>query len=317
MKILISCLSFNSYTGSELYVYELARELAREHDVDIISGNVGGDLVDRVSVSGVKCYDIKSPPNYFLGDGQKQYIINGEIKTTVKGNYYKLSNDTKYDLMLLSHPAISQLILDLYDAPALNIVHSEVLPKFEYPLKHKNVKGYITVRQSIKDYLIDQCGIEDNKIKVVFNPVDTERFNDQNTSDKGYVLFVGSYDYLRKKSIEHLIDRAEQLGKELWLVGRGYPDFQKSWVKTFEPTWDVENFTKKCSSVASVMWGRTVIEGNLCRKSAIVYDVDEQGNIVNIHNLPYMPILGVNPKNVVKEILSFAYEKNISNIRYN
>jgi glycosyltransferase involved in cell wall biosynthesis len=306
MKILISCLSFQSYTGSELYVYELAKELAKEHDVDIIS-NVGGDLVDRVSVHGVKCYDIKSPPNFFLGDGEREYKVNGETKVALKNKFYKTSNDTKYDLMLLSHPSISKVVLDLYDAPALNIIHSEVLPKYEHPLEHKNIKGYIAIRPEIKEYLIKEWGIKEEKIKVVYNPVDTKRFNMVDCKRDGdYILFVGSYDYLRRNTISDLIRYSKDQGKELWLVGRDYPNFVESWVHTFEPTWDIENFTKKCSMVASVLMGRTVIEGWMCGKTARIYDINDKGHINCVETVRPQSDMGkFYVSKVVEEILEF------------
>ncbi len=303
MKILISCLSFKSYTGSELYVYELAKELIKEHDVDIIS-NIGGDLVDKVEEFGVKCYDIKSPPNYSLGDGVSKIIKNGKTELTKKDKFYKTSTDTKYDLMLLNHPAISKVILDLYDAPAINIIHSEVLPEYEHPIEHPNIKSYIAIRPKIKDYLIKEWGIESEKIKVVYNPIDIDRFNKVDVEDNGYVLFVGSYDYLRIHAISDLIKYSKSVGKELWLLGRDYPNFLEPWVKTFPPTWDVESYVKNASEVASVMLGRTVFEGWLCGKPARIYDINNRGNINSVENKNSPICLDeINPNNVVKSIL--------------
>mgnify|MGYP003342189423 CR=1 FL=1 len=305
MKILISCLSFKSYTGSELYVYELAKELAKEHDVDIIS-NIGGDLVDRIEPFGVNCYDIKSPPNYFLGDGERKFIVNGETKVAEKNKFYKTSNETEYDLMLLNHPAISRVLLDLYDAPAINIVHSEVLPKYEHPIQHPNVKGYIAIRPKIKEYLIKEWGIESDKISVIYNPIDNVRFNRSDCIKGDYILFVGSYDYLRTNTISDLIKYSKEKGKELWLVGRDYPNFVEPWVKTFEPTWDVEKYVKGAYEVASVLLGRTVFEGWLCGKTARIYDINEKGHINCVENKkPVVGLENIFPENVVKQILNY------------
>jgi glycosyltransferase involved in cell wall biosynthesis len=305
MKILISCLSFKSYTGSELYVYELAKELAKEHDVDIIS-NIGGDLVDRIAQFGVNCYDIKSPPNYFLGDGERKFIVNGETKIAEKNKFYKTSNETEYDLMLLNHPAISRVLLDLYDAPAINIVHSEVLPQYEHPIQHPKVKGYIAIRSKIKEYLIKEWGIESDKISVIYNPIDNVRFNRSDCTKGDYILFVGSYDYLRTNTISDLIKYSKEKGKELWLVGRDYPNFVEPWVKTFEPIWDIEKYVKGACEVASVLLGRTVFEGWLCGKVARIYDINEKGDINCVENKkPVVGLEKVFPENVVKEILNY------------
>jgi hypothetical protein len=303
MKILISCLSFKSYTGSELYVYELAKQLSKDNDVDIIS-NIGGDLVDRVEQFGVNCYDIKSPPNYFLGDGVRKIIINGKPELTKCNKFYKTSNERGYDLILLNHPAISKVVLDLYDAPAINIIHSEVLPEYEHPIEHPNVKGYIAIRPQIKDYLIKEWGICSEKIKVVYNPIDVTRFNTDDTKNDDYILFVGSYDYLRTNTISDLIKYSKEHGKELWLVGRDYPNFLEPWVKTFEPTWDIEGYVKNAYEVASVMLGRTVFEGWLCGKPARIYDINNKGEVNSVENKnPPVNLDSVFPKNVVNEIL--------------
>lgn len=282
MKILISCLQFNTYTGSELYVYEIAKELAKEHDVSIVS-SLGGDLVSEIEKFGVKCFDIKSPPNYVMGDGvTKIKNIDGEIFTSIRGEFYKYSNEHKYDLLILNHYPISKYIVKMYDTPAINIIHSEIIPKFEDPVFNPNIKKYVAVRPSIKDHLMQKWGIEHDKIEVVYNPIDNSLFNEHNIKDLGYYLFVGSYDYLRKQVIEDFIGLAKSSGKETWLIGRGYPNFNDRMVKTIGsvPPEHIAKFTKECSCVGSIMLGRTAMEGFHCDKPVWIYEVDEIGNII-------------------------------------
>jgi glycosyltransferase involved in cell wall biosynthesis len=262
-------------------VYEIAKELAKEHDVSIVS-SLGGELVSKIEEAGVKCFDIKTPPNYSMGDGVKKIKdTSGNIFTSTRGEFYKVSNEHQYDLLLLNHYQISRHIVKMYDAPAVNIIHSEIIPKFEDPVFHPNIKKYVAVRPSIKEYLIDKWDIDKNKIEVIYNPIDTSLFNWDGVKDRGYYLFVGSYDYLRKQAIEDFIKLAKSNGKETYLVGRGYPDFNDPMVKTFEPVPPeyIARFTKECSCVGSVMLGRTAMEGFHCDKSAWIYDVDERGNI--------------------------------------
>jgi len=309
MKILISCLSFCNLTGSELYVYELAKELSKNHEVDIISVNFGGELFNKLKQNtvGSNCFNINSPPNYFLGDGVREYIKDGVSKVTHRGIYYKTSNDTKYDLLLLSHPYIANTILQLYDAPALNIVHSEILPRFEYPIIHPNVKGYIAIRDSIKQYLIKDWDIDSNKISVIGNPFDIDRFNMfESDEHDNYILFVGTYDYLRKKTVNELIKISNNEGKKLLLIGSGYPNFSENWVETLNPCWDIEKYVKRAYKVASILKGRTAIEGWLCGKSALIFDVDKHGNIKSIEDKrPQFGMIDYYSNNVVKQILDF------------
>jgi hypothetical protein len=103
-----------------------------------------------------------------------------------------------------------------------------------------------------------------------------------------------------------LIRYSKDQGKELWLVGRDYPNFVESWVHTFEPTWDIENFTKKCSMVASVLMGRTVIEGWMCGKTARIYDINDKGHINCVETVRPQSDMGkFYVSKVVEEILEF------------
>ena len=228
MKILICCASFSNLTGSELYVYTLAKELSKLHTVDIIAINTSDYMVSKVNEYKINVYNLRNPPNYTLGDGVKQYYVkdsNGkEIKRTTQINkFYKTSNDTTYDLIILNHAPISRVIVDLYDAPCINIIHSEIIPNWEDPIKHKNVKGYIAIRNEIKEFLIKEWNIASDNIEVIYNPVDTTRFNLYNSDTKyNRILFVGTYDHLRSKVIKYLIDKTESDGMELMLIGDNY-----------------------------------------------------------------------------------------------
>lgn len=311
MKILITCLSFNTYTGSELYVYELARELSKEHEVHIVY-RFGGELVERITSSTfVKCFSFDSPPNYFLGNGYTKYEKDGELKPTEKNIFYKISNEHQYDLILANHKMIAEPIIGLYHAPVINIIHSEIIPKFEDPIIAPNVKGYIAVRESIKNHLINKWGIN-KPIEVIGNPIDCDRFNTKDTLPPSiceYYLFVGSYDYLRKNAIDELINRAKDEGKEVYLCGRDYPNDFPEHVTVFPPMWNVEFLVKNAYTVASILFGRTAIEGYLCGRTVLIYDVDERGNILNIsHEFKNQKTVTewYNSETIVKEIIKYA-----------
>ena len=50
MNILISCLSYKEYTGSELYYYELRSALVdKGHNVDIFTPNHGAPLIKHTN----------------------------------------------------------------------------------------------------------------------------------------------------------------------------------------------------------------------------------------------------------------------------
>lgn len=311
MRILISCLSFGSLTGSELYVFELAKELAKNHDVHVLAKHTSRKFIELGLINGFNVVDI--PPNYFIGDGKRKYIQDGKEEVTKSDVVYKISNN-KFDLILLNHAKVGWDV-DIYykDTPIINIIHSEIIPRFEDPIIHPNVKGYIAIRQSIKDHLVENFKIEEDKIEVIGNPVDTDRFNTENTADDGFILFVGSYDHLRRGVIYDLIYRAKQESRKLVLIGRNMTKYttnkDETHVKKLEPIILVEDFVKRASYVASIKYGRTAIEGYLCGKNALLYEVDDYGNIIDSKMTSISPQVAYgrhDPKIIAERIINYG-----------
>ncbi len=69
LKILLACLNFRGYTGSELYVFELAKSLKKKgHDISVVS-NIGGPITDKARKLGIKVFSVEEPPTFKRGDG--------------------------------------------------------------------------------------------------------------------------------------------------------------------------------------------------------------------------------------------------------
>ncbi len=285
LKVLIGCLFFGSYTGSELHVYELAKELTKQNcEVHIVS-QLGDKMVKRIQKFGVKCFPLQEPPGYKLGDGKWGLNTPNGIVTSEQGKLYKIK-DVKYDILHLNHKPIGEHLLKLYpNIPAINTIHSEVIPKLEEPVIHENVKKYITIRESIADFVCDGWDIPKEKVSVVYNPIDSNRFKHYKCETKKVILFVGTIDYLRKNTILDLVEYTKENNKELWLVGEKKDGFVNEMnvdhVKYYPPTWDVEKYVMDCESTASILMGRTTIEGWLCGKPGWIYEIDSSGYIIN------------------------------------
>ena len=75
-------------------------------------------------------------------------------------------------------------------------------------------------------------------------------------------------------------------------------------VKYYESTWDVERYVKECEETASILMGRTTIEGWLCGKSGWIYQIDEQGNILSkeLNDVP-SDVEKYKSENIVSEII--------------
>jgi len=311
IKVLIGCLNFANHTGSELYVYELTKELLKQGcDVSICS-SLGEPLARKAHQLGAKLFSINEPPGYKLGDGEWMLNTpNGPVKS-VKNNLYKVS-DVQFDVLHLNHKPITEHLIKLYpDTETICSIHSEVI-ELEHPVIHPQIKKYIAIRPEIKEFLIDRFDIDANMIDVIYNPIDYSRFKPTKIeNERPIVLFVGTIDYLREKAIKDLIETTKADGKDLWLVGKengvvinDLIDSDNEHVTYHGPSWKVEEFVKQCDETAGILLGRTTIEGWLCGKAGWIYDIDESGNIKGkeLHQVPD-DIDKFRSDNVAKEII--------------
>ena len=285
LKVLIGCLNFQGLTGSEISTMELAKGLSKNGcDVYVVS-QIGKSFKRECEKYNIKVYSIQEPPGFKVGDGK--WVINtpqGQVVS--KPNTLYMVKDMKFDIIHANHTPITERLLQLYpNNNFVNIVRSEVID-LENPIVDEKIKKYIAVRPSIKDYIVNNFDIDENKVEVIYNLFDKSRFQPKQVdkgTDKKVTLFVGTMDYLRKHAIEDLIQSCE----ELWLVGKdtiGYAsEFDKTYenVKYFSPTDNIEEFVNKCDETAGIFLGRTTIEGYLCNKPGWIYTVTKEGYVID------------------------------------
>jgi len=281
LKVLICCQFFKNLTGSEIVVFEYACELVKLGcDVSVVSTLIGEPLMSKAIKAGVKVYGLTNAPNYTVGDDNKLVYLRNEID---------------FDILHINHKPIGELILQMYqNTPAVMHLHSEIIPIYEEPIIHPAIKKYISIREGVTNH-IKSYNINENMIVEISNPFDFSRFNTnykQVKNDKEVVLFIGTHDYLRKAMLFDLVEKTKENNQDLWLIGKHdiYVDelIKNEHVKYFGVVADVENYIKKCDYTAGILVGRTTIEGFLCGKPAIIYNVDKHGNILNIEkkNVP-------------------------------
>ena len=255
MRILLACLSYREFTGSEIYFYELGSALRDAgHDVSIYSQFTNGPLVNKTT-------DISFP-----------------TKDTI-------TKET-YDLLIFSHGRIIwEYIKDVKAKKFINVIHSEVID-LEQPIINDKIDLYVGIRPSIVDYV---NSFDINKpVKLIYNPFDLKRFNPKNCKKKNknkekIVLFPGSLDYLRYQPLRYLLDLSVKQNFKVLHVGRNdystvHPNFA-----TQEPRWDVETLYKECDIVSGIFLGRTSIEGLLSGKRVLQFDVDKTGKIKKVY----------------------------------
>ena len=255
MRILLACLSYREFTGSEIYFYELGSALRDAgHDVSIYSQFTNGPLVNKTT-------DISFPTK----------------DTITKENY---------DLLIFSHGRIIwEYIKDVKAKKIINVIHSEVID-LEQPVINDKIDLYVGIRPSIVAY-INSIGVN-KPVKLIYNPFDLKRFNPKNCKKKNknkekVVLFPGSLDYLRYQPLRYLLDLSVKQNFKVLHVGRNdystiHPNFA-----TQDPRWDVESLYKECDIVSGIFLGRTSIEGLLAGKRVLQFDVDKTGKIKKVY----------------------------------
>jgi hypothetical protein len=316
VRVLLSCLNFKTLTGSELYVFELAKELKKLNCSVTVLSQIGGPLTDMAKKLGIKCLSFEEAPGFKMGDGK--WGVNGPngYEVSKENSMYRMS-EVNYDIIHMQHKPVAERMLQFY--PELNkiySIHSEVI-ELENPIKDDTIKKYIAIRPEIKDYIVNKFEIPEEQVDIIYNPIDSDKFKPNPLiKTENAVLFVGTIDYLRKETILDLMERTKEEGKELWLVGEDKGNylqqvlFEKH-VKHFPTTWSVENFIYKCEETAGIQLGRTTIEGWMCGKPSWIYKVDSGGFILSKEKFnPPTDMEKYYASNVAKQIKE-EYLKNL------
>jgi hypothetical protein len=285
LKVLIGCLFFQKFTGSEMYVYELSKNLVKLNcDVTVVAAETNGPLVRLAEKNGVKVKNIKDAPGFKMGDGMWVLKTERGQEVSKPNQYYKMS-EVNFDIIHCQHKPIVDVLNMLYPSiDKICTIHSEVID-LENPVLHPSIKKYIAIRPEIKEQIVNKFGIDETLVEVIYNPVDEKKFYNKNLKSKNYILFVGSIDYLREKTIRDLVITSEKENKELWLVGENKSNYLneillKKHVNHIGPTLDVDKFIHECCETAGILLGRTTIESWMCGKSSWIYNVDKFGNIL-------------------------------------
>lgn len=290
-NILFSLMSFKELTGSELYVYEICKNLKQfDFNIHICAYNIGGVLTELAIQDGFKVFHIESIPK-----------------------------NIDFDIIHCQHVPVTKKIISLFPkTPKVCTIHSEIYD-VENPVINSSIKKYICIRPEIQKKIINNFYIPIDLTEVIYNPIDENRFNTDNVNDNGYYLFVGTIHDTREKAIFDMIKKSKEENRELWIVGKNHSNvlneiINHKHVKYFNDTVNVEKFVKDCYQTSGILMGRTTIEGWMCGKPGWIYDVDGTGNVLD-KKLTEVPsdIERFWSSNVVKQIKEI-YLKTINKI---
>jgi hypothetical protein len=288
MKILLGCLNVNGLGGSELYHYELAKELYN-NDIDITLFTLR-EIDDKDQIR-IKLNDI----------GIKQISSKN------------INNKEQFDIIVASQPQVNDFLLNIYpNTPIISIIHSEI--RSEDPILDPRISHYIGIRQPIVDMLINEYNIDSNKVSLIYNPVDTSRFNLDNrvSYEKTTGIFVGEVlDNIRFEAISHLVNHCIENDWDLMIMSESKYDFKHPNIKYIDKRWDTELIVKDVDFTAGILLGRTTLEGLCCGVPGYVYYINKNGNITGIDLIEPDNIQQFNSKYVAQQHIEL-YNKIIN-----
>jgi len=271
MKILLSCHSLIHPAGSELYHFELGKILS-----------------DYIKDLTLFTFNDFSP----LSTDSKYYpLIDTLLKKGVKLITSKeLDPNEKYDLIISSQPYVTQLMCDVYpNINKINIIHSPY--RSEEPIYHVSIKHYIAVDVFVLKYLKNELKIPSNKISLIFNGINFDKFNKNNKIklERTTGILIGGWnDPLRNKMYNHICEYCIKNNWDLFVVGNSYPDISKPKnIKFFSGIYNTEIFTSAADFTVG-LGGRTTIEGWAFGIPSYIYKVNSLGDIIDIQ-LKYSP----------------------------
>jgi len=237
MKIIIVCQTMTYLSGSPLYSYTLAKELVKEHEVSILSQWADNTLKSDLVACGVKC----------IG-----------------------STDEEYDLALVSQQGFVIPIAK----KVINIVHSEY--ECETPIID-GIDEWIAIRPSIKEHLITEHAISEDKSTVIYNGIDLERFKPVKKQERDYIKVVipATIDQLREKFLNYYTEKATK-DYRVYIFGK---DFGAR-IKTNEFVYisnEINNIQDEIADadiVAGILLGRVNLEARACNVKSFIHNPD-------------------------------------------
>jgi hypothetical protein len=161
----------------------LASELVRRgHDVTIASFNIGGEISVRTINCGAKVLRFSDVPK------------------------------ERYDIIASQEPEPTRWALNAFPgSPIILTVHSEY--ECEKPVMQPEITHYVYIRPSIRE----KWDLDSFRSTLVYNPIDFSRFNQENITDEGFLLFAGSIYHLREAASLDALRRFP--GTDIYFVG--------------------------------------------------------------------------------------------------
>ena len=250
LKILLTCQSMTFLSGSPIYNYTLAMELSKSHSVTLFS-----DFTDGLHDEG--------------GDIMKQNLLNAGVRLIDCKDYFDVSEE--FDVAFFQQ----KVRPDFKVKKAINIVHSEY--DCEEPIS-EGIDAYVAIRPSIKEHLNTSHNIENDRIHVIYNGVDMNKFNPKNRTkhegDYTKIVLPCTLDPLRERFLNYWIDRASEK-ERVFIYGLdccGVTLHTNEYATIENATWDIQEKIKDADMVASILLGRVNLEARSMGIKSIIHN---------------------------------------------
>jgi len=240
MKILIVTHYLDNFAGSELFTKSLAENLSMNNHKVFIYSPFLGKVAEKIREKNILVTD-------------NLLDLNGE----------------EFDIIHAQHNVVAILARSVFPRVPMVFMSHGILPELEQPPSVDiGIYKYIVVSEEVKQHLIDKYKISKDKIKIIRNFIDTERFCQKisvNRELKNLMVLSNHYtDEVRGVVEKTCFD----LNINVFHVGR--PE---------NPVDDVERFINKADMV--VVLGRGALEAMACERNVIVYDMHGGDGFIN------------------------------------
>jgi len=310
--------------GAETVLYEIGRRLAKKAYVTWLAESISGKNSQQI-IEGIR---MKMKGNkytlhlYSLMEAKKHEIVIDSIAHSVPFFSYKVNKNT---VAMIHH------------------VHQDVL-RFEVnPLQamflrtlERGVRNYhriIAVSKTTKRDLL-KLGVNEEKIHVIYNGVDHEKYRPSEKSERPMILWIG-----RMKKYKNPFDSLiiyKKLTKKVDMVVAGYGDLAEEFakiskaigvkylgkvteeekIKLYQRAWIV----LLTSYIEG--WGMTVVEANACGTPVVAYATGSMPELisegVNGFLVPYKDynqaakvIDAILEENTIKQLSKMSLEESM------
>jgi len=314
--------------GAEVRLYEIARRLVKMgHEVTVLCENVNGlpseEVLDGIKIKrmGNKISIHVLAPLYVKKHGHEYNVIIDDIAHAVPW----------YSPLVTKTPVIAQVHHVHQD-----VVHIELPKPLAWIVSRaertitKVYKHFIAVSQSTKEELVKRFNINPNRVTVVPNGVDLEKYKPGSKDQRPTILWIGRIK--KYKNLDHLL-KAYKIAKQkisdaqLIIIGTGDQEqemkklarelelrdvyflgkvSEEEKIRWMQRTWII------VSTSTIEGWGMVVTEAATCRTPAIAYNVPGLRDFVKHMETGILVKLG-NIEQLAKTITWLLTDDNLRN----